>query len=77
MVDPELELSKNLVAEGVAHDEGGVACGASEVDETSLSKQEDVATVGKEVAGDSLTNLDGLDGRALDPRDVDLAVEVT
>lgn len=42
---PELDLSKNLVGERVGHDERWMSSGASEVDETSLSEEDDVTSV--------------------------------
>ena len=49
---PEGNLSEDLVGERAGHHEGWVACGASEVDKTTLSKQDDMATVGHRVSID-------------------------
>ena len=71
------DLGKNLVGERAGHDERRVASGASQVDETALSEEDNVAPVLHEEA----VNL-GLDGNnagsvGLEPGNVDLAVEVT
>ena len=44
---PQLNLGQNLVGEGVAHDEAGVAHGAAEVHQASLGQQNDAAAIGK------------------------------
>ncbi len=44
---PQLDLSQDLVGEGVAHDEARVAHGTAEVDQPPLGQQEDAATIGK------------------------------
>lgn len=49
---PERNLSEDLVGERAGHHERWVACGASEVDKTTLSKQDDMATVGHRVSID-------------------------
>jgi hypothetical protein len=71
------DLGKNLVGEGAGHDERGVASGASQVDETALGEEDDVAAAGHEEAVD--LGLDVLDrlGVLLQPRNVDLNVKVT
>jgi hypothetical protein len=72
----EHDLSKNLVGEAARHDEGAVASGAAEVDETALGQQDDMAAALHQEA----VNL-GLDvlyrlGIGLEPSDVNLNVEV-
>ena len=71
------DLGKDLVGEGAGHDEGRVASGASQVDETALSEEDDVAAVLHEVAVD--LGLDAGDrlGVLLEPRNVDFDIEVT
>lgn len=71
------DLGKDLVGEGAGHDERRVASSAAKVDETALSKEDDVAAAGHEEAVD--LGLDVLDGRGvgLQPGNVDLNVEVT
>jgi hypothetical protein len=54
-----------------------VAGGASQVDETALSEEDDVATVVHEEAVDLGLDADDLLGVLLEPRNVDLNVEVT
>lgn len=71
------DLGKDLVGERAGHDERGVTGGTSQVDETTLGKQDDVAAVLHEEAVDL-----GLDGNnagsvGLEPSNVDLTVEVT
>ena len=76
-VAPQLDLSEHLVGEGGGHDEAGVAHGATKVDKTTLSQQDEVLAIGEGVP----VHL-GLDVRLLlavllQPLDLDLAVEVT
>lgn len=42
---PELNLSENLVGEGVGHDERWMSGGTSKVDKTSFGKEDDVTSV--------------------------------
>ena len=44
-IGPELHLSEDLVGETVAHDEARVTGGTAEVDQTALSKHNQVATI--------------------------------
>ena len=70
------DLGKDLVGERARHDERAVAGGAAQVDEAALSEQDDVAPVLHEEAVDlGLDVLDGL-GVLLEPRDVNLDIEV-
>lgn len=70
------DLGQDLIGEGAGHDEGRVAGGAAQVDETTLSQQNDVAAVLHQVTVDlGLDVLDAL-GVGLEPGDVDLDVEV-
>lgn len=71
------DLGKDLVGERARHDERGVAGGTAKVDEAALSEEDDVAAVLHEEAVD--LGLDVLDGRGvgLQPRDVNLDIEVT
>lgn len=73
----EGDLSKDLVGERAGHDEGRVTSGTSEVNQTTLSQQDDVTAVGHQVTVNlGLDVLDGL-GVGLEPGNVDLNVEVT
>lgn len=73
----EHDLSEDLVGEAAGHDEGAVASGASEVDKTTLSEEDDVAAVLHQEAVDlGLDVLDGL-GIGLEPSDVNLDIKVT
>ena len=70
------DLREDLVGEGAAHDERAVARRTAEVDEAALGEEDDVAAGRHLEAVDlGLDVLDGL-GSLLDPRDVDLNVEV-
>jgi hypothetical protein len=71
------DLGKDLVGERAGHDEGRVASGASQVDETALSEEDDVTAVLHEVAVD--LGLDAGDrlGVLLEPSNVDFDIEVT
>jgi len=42
---PQGDLRQHLVSEGVGHDERRVASGATQVDETTLSEEDDVAVI--------------------------------
>ena len=73
----EVDLGKDLVGEGAGHDEGRVAGGTAQVDETAVGKQDDVAAVLHEEAVDlGLDVGDGL-GVGTEPGNVDFDVEVT
>ena len=71
------DLGKDLVREGAGHDEGRVACGTAEVDQTTLGEEDNVAAALHGKAVD--LRLDVLDrlGVGLQPGNVDLDVEVT
>lgn len=73
----EEDLSKDLVGERARHDEGRVTSSTSKVDETTLSKEDDVAAGGHgEAVNLGLDALDGL-GVGLEPGNVNLDIEVT
>jgi hypothetical protein len=73
----ESNLGKDLVGEGAGHDEGRVAGGTAKVDQTTLSKEDDVVAVGHQVAVNlRLDVLHGL-GVGLEPGNVNLNVKVT
>ena len=44
---PEFNLSQDLVGEGVTHDKRRMSHGTAKVYKTSLSKEDDMATIGK------------------------------
>jgi hypothetical protein len=71
------DLGKDLVGEGAGHDEGGVTGGTSQVDETALGEEDDVAAAGHEVAVDLGLDVGDRLGVLLEPRNVDFDVEVT
>lgn len=71
------DLCKDLVGEGAGHDERRVSSGTSQVDETTLGKENDVAAALHEITVDlGLDVLDAL-GVLLQPGDVNLDIEVT
>ena len=75
-VAPQLDLGQHLVGEGAGHDEAGMTHGTAEIDQTALSKEDDVLAV----LESEPVHL-GLDvglqlGVLLQPLDLDLAVEV-
>lgn len=71
------DLGEDLVGEGAGHDERGVAGGTSQVDETALGKEDDVAAALHEEAVN--LGLDVLDAGSvgLQPGNVNLDIEVT
>jgi hypothetical protein len=77
VVGPESDLGEDLVGEGARHDPRRVAGGASEVDKTSLSEEDDVAARRHGVAVDLGLDVGDLGGGLLEPSDVNLDVEVT
>lgn len=70
------DLSKHLVGEAARHDERAVASSATQVDEATLGKQDDVAAVLHQEAVD--LGLDVLNrlGVGLEPRNVNLDIEM-
>jgi hypothetical protein len=71
------DLGKDLVGERARHNERRVASSTAKVDETTLSKEDDVAAVGHEETVN--LGLDVLDraGVGLEPSNVNLDIEVT
>merc|ERR1712093_299391 len=75
---PEGDLSKGLVGERVRHHERRVAGGAAQVDEATLSEEDDGMAVGEDELVDLRLDLDPLDtGELLEGLHLDLIVEVT
>lgn len=77
IVGPKSDLGKDLVGEGAGHDERWVAVSASQVDETSLSEQDDVSSGSHGVSVDLRLDVADLFGVGLEPSDVDFNIEVT
>lgn len=71
------DLSKNLVGERAGHDEGGVASGTSQVDETALGEEDDVAAVLHEESVDLGLDVGNAGSVGLQPGNVNLDIEVT
>jgi len=76
-VGPKSNLGQDLVGEGVGHDERGVASGASQVDQATLSQENDVVARGESEAVDLGLDVDVGDSVLLQPSDVQLNVKVT
>ena len=77
-VVPKLDLGEDLVGEGAGHHERGVTGGATQVEETALSEEDDTVTIGELVAVDLLLDVHALDaGVGLKVLEIDLVVEVT
>lgn len=73
---PEGNLGQNLVGERAGHDERRVSSGTSQVDETSISQEDDVSAGGHGVTVDLGLDVDLL-SVGLEPGNIDLNVEVT
>lgn len=73
---PDLQLSHNLVTEGVGHNERRMSSGTSQVDETALSQKDDVSSVGQLVTVNLRLDVVSL-GVSLEPGNVDLTIEVS
>lgn len=73
----EVDLGKDLVGEGAGHDEGRVAGGTAQVDETTVSEEDDVAAVLHEEAVDLGLDVGDRLGVGTEPGNVDFDVEVT
>jgi len=77
-VFPEFDLGEDLVGEGAGHHERRVTGGATQVEETALSEEDDSVTIGELVAVDLILDVGALDaGVSLKTLKVDLVVEVT
>lgn len=74
---PEGNLCEDLVGERAGHNEGRVAGGTPEVHKTTLSKQDDMATVGHGVTIDLGLDIDDRFRVGLEPGDIDLDIEMT
>lgn len=70
------DLSEHLVGERARHDEGRVARRAAKVDKAALGEEDDVAAVLEQEAVDLGLDVLNARGVGLEPRDVDLDVEV-
>lgn len=71
------DLGKDLVGERARHDERRVTGGTAKVDEAALGKEDDVAAVLHEEAVDLGLDVLARLGVGLQPRDVNLDIEVT
>jgi hypothetical protein len=73
----ESDLSDDLVSERAGHDEGGVAGGTAQVDQSALGEEDDVTAVLEEVSVDLWLDVDDRLGVRLQPSTVNLVVKVT
>jgi len=73
----QVDLSKDLVGEGAGHDEGRVTSSAAQVDETAVSKEDDVAAVLHKEAVNLGLDVDNGLGVSTEPSNVDFDIEVT
>lgn len=74
---PESDLGEDLVGEGARHDPRRVTGSATQVDETTLGEEDNVTARLEGVSVDLRLDVGVLSGVGLEPRDVDLNVEVT
>jgi len=70
------DLSKDLVGEGAGHDEGRVASGTSEVNETTLSEENDVTPTLHEITVNLGLNVLYAGSVLLQPGNINLDIEV-
>ncbi len=78
LVLPEIELRERLVGEAVAHDEAGVAGGATEVHQAAFGQHEDAVAVGEGVHVDLRLDVRALHALGfVQAIDLDFVVEVT
>ena len=74
----QFDLCQGLVGERVAHDERRMSGGATQVDQTTVGKQDDAVSVGEIVAVYLRLDVDTLDARVMLERIyLDFVVEVT
>lgn len=71
------DLSKDLVGKAAGHDEGAVASGTAEVDETALGEENDMTAALHEEAVNLRLDVLNAGSVGLEPGDVNLNVEVT
>ena len=76
-VGPESNLGQDLVRERVGHDERRVTSGASQVDKTTLSQEDDVVARGHLETIDLGLDVDVADSVLLQPGDIELDIEVS
>lgn len=77
IVGPESNLSEDLVGEGARHDKRRVTVSASQVDETTISKEDDVSSAGHGISVNLRLDVDVLLCVGLEPGDVDFDIEVS
>jgi hypothetical protein len=70
------DLGQNLVGEGARHDEGGVTGGASQVDETTLGEENDVAAAGHGVSINLRLDVLNAPGGFLEPSNINFYIKV-
>lgn len=73
---PEFDLGQDLIGEGVAHDEGRMSHGTSQINETSFGEEDDVFAVLEGVSiylGFDVV----LDGVGVEPSGINLAIKMS
>ena len=75
-VAPQLDLGQHLVGEGAGHDETGVTHGTAEINQTTLSEEDDVLAVLESEPVHLRLDVGLQLGILLQPLDLDLTVEV-
>jgi len=75
-VAPQLDLGQHLVGEGAGHDEAGVTHGTAEINQTTLSEEDDVLAVLESEPVHLRLDVGLQLGILLQPLDLDLTVEV-
>ena len=73
---PQLDLGQHLVGEGAGHDETGVTHGTAEINQTTLSEEDDVLAVLESEPVHLRLDVGLQLGILLQPLDLDLTVEV-
>jgi len=75
---PKLDLGENLVGERAGHNERGVTSGATQVQETALSKEDDTVTIGELVAINLVLDVLAFDtGVIVEALSVNFVIEMT
>ena len=74
---PQIKLSQHLIGEAVGHDETGMSCCASEVDQPTFGQHENLVTIGEAVFVDLRFDVGALHaGFAIEEIHLDFVIEV-
>jgi len=75
---PQIELSNNLIGEGVGHNEGWVTSGATKIEETTFSEDEDTVSVWEDPSVELWFDVGLLDSwPSFETSHIDFVIEVT